>query len=88
MIPEGRVLIDTAKSLVYAEGRLKGVLMVFRLSGISPNLTARFTPGTLISSYEIYEALRRRSCAIPETRCRGHQEHLGAEGLGQRRHDF
>jgi DNA polymerase I len=26
MIPEGRVPIDTAKSFVYTEGRLKGVL--------------------------------------------------------------
>jgi DNA polymerase I len=47
------VLVDTAKSFVYAEG-----------SGISPNLTSRFTPGTLISPYEIYEALRR-GVAVP-----------------------
>ena len=59
LIPEGRVLIDTAKSFVYTEGGLKGVLMASRLSGLSPNLTSRFTPGTLISSYEVYEALRR-----------------------------
>jgi len=31
MIPEGRVLIDTAKSFVYTEGGLKGVLMASRL---------------------------------------------------------
>jgi DNA polymerase, archaea type len=59
MIPEGRILIDTAKSFVYAESGLKGVLMASRLSGLSPNLTSRFTPGTLISSYEVFEALRR-----------------------------
>ena len=59
LIPEGRVLIDTAKSFVYREGGLKGVLMASRLSGLSPNLTSRFTPGTLISSYEVFEALRR-----------------------------
>jgi DNA polymerase, archaea type len=64
MIPEGRVLIDTAKSFVYAESGLKGVLMASRLSGISPNLTSRFTPGTLISSYEVFEALRR-GIAVP-----------------------
>lgn len=63
-IPEGRVLIDTATSFTYREGGLKGVLLASRLSGLSPNLTARFTPGTLISSYEVYEALRR-SIAIP-----------------------
>ncbi len=59
LIPEGRVLIDTARSFVYREGGLKGVLMASRLSGLSPNLTSRFTPGTLISSYEVFEALRR-----------------------------
>ncbi len=64
LIPEGRVLIDTVKSLVYREGGLKGVLLASRLSGLSPNLTARFTPGTLISAYEVYEALRR-SIAVP-----------------------
>ncbi len=64
LIPEGRVLIDTARSFVYQEGGLKGVLMASRLSGLSPNLTSRFTPGTLISSYEVFEALRR-GVAVP-----------------------
>jgi DNA polymerase, archaea type len=64
MIPEGRILIDTAKSFVYAESGLKGVLMASRLSGLSPNLTSRFKPGTLISSYEVFEALRR-GIAVP-----------------------
>ena len=64
LIPEGRVLIDTTKSFVYTEGGLKGVFMASRLSGLSPSLTARFTPGTLISSYEVYEALRR-GIAVP-----------------------
>ncbi|MDD1669965.1 MAG: type B DNA-directed DNA polymerase, partial [Methanomicrobiales archaeon] len=32
--------------------------------GLPPNLTSRFTPGTLISSYEVYEALRR-GIAVP-----------------------
>lgn len=64
LIPEGRVLIDTASSFVYAESGLKGVLMASRLSGLSPNLTSRFTPGTLISSYEVFEALRR-GVAVP-----------------------
>jgi DNA polymerase I len=64
LIPEGRILIDTARSFVYAESGLKGVLMASRLSGLSPNLTSRFTPGTLISSYEVFEALRR-GVAVP-----------------------
>ena len=33
--------------------------MASRLSGLSPSLASRFTPGTLISSYETYEAVRR-----------------------------
>ena len=64
LIPEGRVLIDTAKSFVYQESGLKGVLMASRLSGLSPNLVSRFTPGTLISGYEVFEALRR-GVAVP-----------------------
>jgi len=64
LIPEGRVLIDTAKSFVYSESGLKGVLLAARLTGLSPNLTSRFTPGTLISSYEVFEALRR-GVAVP-----------------------
>ncbi len=64
LIPEGRVLIDTARSFTYQEGGLNGILFASRLSGLSPNLAARFTPGTLISSFEVYEALRR-GVAIP-----------------------
>jgi DNA polymerase I len=59
LIPEGRVLVDTEQSFVYREGGLYGVLMAARLSGLSPNLASRFTPGTLISSYEVYEAVKR-----------------------------
>ena len=64
MIPEGRLLIDTTSSFTYREGGLKGVLLSSRLSGLCPNLTARFTPGTLISSNEVFEALRR-GLAVP-----------------------
>lgn len=59
VIPEGRILIDTSRSFVYREGGLNGLLVASRLSGLSPNLASRFTPGTIISSYEIYEALKR-----------------------------
>lgn len=59
LIPDGRVLIDTDQSFVYREGGLDGVFMASRLSGLSPNLASRFTPGTLISSYEVYEAVKR-----------------------------
>jgi len=64
LIPDGRVLIDTDQSFVYREGGLDGVFMAARLSGLSPNLASRFTPGTLISSYEVYEAVRR-GIAVP-----------------------
>jgi len=60
MIPDGRILIDTGQSFMYQEGGLPGILIGARLSGLSPNLASRFTPGTLISSYEVYEALSRR----------------------------
>lgn len=59
LIPDGRVLIDTDQSFVYHEGGLDGVFMAARLSGLSPNLASRLTPGTLISSYEVYEAVKR-----------------------------
>ena len=59
LIPDGRILIDTEQSFVYREGGLAGVFMASRLSGLSPSLASRFTPGTLISSYETYEAVRR-----------------------------
>jgi DNA polymerase I len=59
LIPDGRVLIDTEQSFVYREGGLAGVIMAARLAGITPNLASRFTPGTLISGYEIYEAVKQ-----------------------------
>jgi DNA polymerase I len=64
LIPDGRILIDTEQSFVYNEGGLDGVLMAARLSGLSPNLSSRFTPGTLISSYEVYEAIKM-GIAVP-----------------------
>ncbi len=64
LIPEGRILIDTARSFVHQESGLKGVVLASRLTGLSPNLTSRFTPRTLISSYEVFEALRR-NIAVP-----------------------
>jgi DNA polymerase I len=59
LIPDGRVLIDTNQSFNYREGGLAGVLLASRLTGIPPNLSARLTAGTLISAYEVYEAVRR-----------------------------
>ncbi|NYT06394.1 MAG: type B DNA-directed DNA polymerase, partial [Methanomicrobiales archaeon] len=64
LIPEGRILIDTEESFVFRESGLAGVCLAARLTGLSPNLTSRFTPGTLVSAYETYEALSR-GIAVP-----------------------
>jgi DNA polymerase, archaea type len=64
LIPDGRLLIDTSTSFNYREGGLYGVILASRLTGLCPNLAARFTAGTLISGYEVYEALRR-GIAVP-----------------------
>ena len=64
LVPDGRILIDTEQSFVYREGGLDGVLMAARLAGLSPNLASRFTPGTLISSYETCEAVKQ-GIAVP-----------------------
>jgi len=64
LIPEGRCLIDTSRSFTYRESGIEGVLLASRMTGLVPNLTARLTPGTLISAYENYEAIRR-GIAVP-----------------------
>ncbi|MEM2123853.1 MAG: DNA polymerase I, partial [Methanolinea sp.] len=64
LIPDGRLLVDTAGSFHYREGGLAGILLGSRLSCLPPNLVARFSSGTLISSYEVYEA-KRRGIAVP-----------------------
>lgn len=63
-IPVGRALIDPDTSFVYREGGLNGILTVSRISGIPVSLAARSTPGTLVSTMEVYEALKR-GIAVP-----------------------
>jgi DNA polymerase I len=63
-IPEGRLIFDTRQSFMYRQGDIRGILLASRLTGLSPNLTSRLTPGTLVSSYEVYEALSR-GIAVP-----------------------
>lgn len=63
-LPVGRILIDTVNSFNYREGGLDGVLVASQLTRVPPNHTSRFTPGTLISSYEVYEALQK-GIAVP-----------------------
>jgi DNA polymerase I len=58
LIPDGRILIDTTQSFHYRESGLSGIVLGSRLTGFPPNLSARVTSGTLISAYEVYEALR------------------------------
>lgn len=86
LLPDGRILIDTEQSFVYREGGIKGVLVASRVTGLVPNLAARYTPGTLISSYETFEALRR-GIAVPfrkwdAERVRGCGELRGADRGG------
>ncbi len=63
-LPDGRILVDTARSFTYREGGLAGILLASRLTALPPSLAAHVTPGTLISAYEIYEAVRR-GIAVP-----------------------
>lgn len=64
MVPEGRIIIDSSQSFIYHEGGLRGVFLASALSGVSPNLASRFTPGTVISKYEEFEAFKR-GIAVP-----------------------
>lgn len=64
LIPDGRLLVDTTGSFHYRESGLLGILLGSRLSCLPPNLVSRFSSGTLISSYEVYEA-KRRGIAVP-----------------------
>ncbi|HUU76663.1 MAG TPA: type B DNA-directed DNA polymerase [Methanoregulaceae archaeon] len=64
LIPDGRILIDTRQSFNFRESDLSGIILGSRLTGLAPNLAARFTSGTLISAYEVYEALRQ-DIAVP-----------------------
>ena len=64
VIPEGRILIDTDASFIYRQGGLEGVFLASRLTGLSPNLTSRFSPGTIVSRYEISRALAQ-GIAVP-----------------------
>ncbi len=58
------MLIDTEQSFTYREGGLPGVLVAARITGLSLNRTGRFTPGTLVSAFEVYAALSQ-GIAVP-----------------------
>lgn len=64
LLPKGRILIDPETSFIYQEGGLEGVIMTSRVSGLPASLAARATPGTLVSTMEVYQALKR-NIAVP-----------------------
>jgi len=64
ILPKGRILIDPETSFIYREGGLEGVIMASRISALPASYAARATPGTLVSTLEVYEALKK-NIAIP-----------------------
>ncbi|MDP8011779.1 MAG: type B DNA-directed DNA polymerase [Thermoplasmata archaeon] len=64
LIPKGRILIDPDSSFIFREGGLEGVIMTSRVSSLPASYAARATPGTLVSTLEVYEALRK-GIAVP-----------------------
>lgn len=51
--------IDASSSFMYSEGGLEGVITISRLTDLPLFHSARITPGTAVSSYEIRKALSR-----------------------------
>ncbi len=64
LLPKGRILIDPETSFIYREGGLTGVIMASRVSSLPASFAARATPGTLVSTLEVYDALKN-GIAIP-----------------------
>ncbi|MGC9204494.1 MAG: type B DNA-directed DNA polymerase [Thermoplasmata archaeon] len=64
LIPLGRSLVDPETSFIFKEGGLEGLLTVSRISGLPLSIAARSTPGTLVSTMEVYSALRE-GIAVP-----------------------
>jgi DNA polymerase I len=53
----GKICIS-ASSFMYGEGGLHGIMEICRISGLPPETVAMCTPGTAVSSMEIYESLK------------------------------
>ncbi|MCL4345294.1 DNA polymerase domain-containing protein [Acidiphilium sp.] len=53
----GKICIS-ASSFMYREGGLHGIMEISRISGLPPETVSMCTPGTAVSSMEIYEALK------------------------------
>ncbi len=73
LIPIGRGIVDPETSFIYKEGGLKGLLTVSRISSLPVSYAARSTPGTLVSTMEVYEALRR-GIAVPYHKFKAEKE--------------
>ncbi len=56
-IPRGRILIDPLTSFLFNESGIDGIIHASRISGLQASYAARSTPGTLVSTMEIYTAL-------------------------------
>lgn len=57
---KGRIHIDTKSSFHYREGGLDGLIELSRMSRIPVQRLSRLSPGTAISSMQLYEAYRRK----------------------------
>ncbi|MEL9998513.1 MAG: type B DNA-directed DNA polymerase [Thermoplasmata archaeon] len=64
LIPIGRSIVDPETSFIYSEGGIRGLLTVSRISSLPVSYASRSTPGTLVSTMEVYEALKK-GIAVP-----------------------
>lgn len=53
----GKICIS-ASSFMYSEGGLHGIMEISRISGLPPETVSMCTPGTAVSSMEVYESIR------------------------------
>ncbi len=56
-IPRGRIIIDPLTSFLFNESGIDGIIHASRISGLQASYAARSTPGTLVSTMEVYTAL-------------------------------
>jgi len=56
---KGRIHIDTKSSFMFKEGGLDGLIELSRMSKIPVQRLSRLSPGTAISSMQLYEAYKR-----------------------------
>ncbi len=54
----GKISIPKS-SFMYTEGGLAGIMEISRITGLPPETVSMSTPGTAVSSMEVYEAIRK-----------------------------